>query len=269
MSKVGICGINGQIGSYLSSQFGTQAVRVDRHGIYYGKIDCLVWAAGSTANRSKREDTLVELAQVKKTLSGISFSTIKHVVLISSGGSVYGSHSSLPLDEDAPLNPQTPYGNLKVEIEREFQSLSNEHEFKLSILRLANVYSMKGKGLVRTVANCVNNNKTFTFQVHSNSRKQYGHATDYAKTIFEFINSSSLSSGNITLNLFSPHSYSVREIINLGSALAKFPISNSIRSLHLPLETIILDTKFPNFFGEPKEWSEIGMFLKKVERGEM
>ena len=268
MSNVGICGINGQIGSHLSSQFGTQAVEVDRLGVYEGKIDCLVWAAGSTTNRSEKEDTLVELAKVKRTLSGINFSTIKQVVLISSGGSVYGSHSSLHCNEDAPLNPQTHYGKLKVEIEREFQSLSNEHEFKLSILRLANVYSMKGKGLVRTVANCVDTNKAFTFQVHPNSRKQYGHAADYARAIFNFISNSNLSSKNITLNLFAPHSYSIREILNSGLALTKFPITNSIGSLRLPVETIILDTKFPNYFGESREWSEISSFLKRVKRGE-
>lgn len=269
MSKVGICGINGQIGSHLSSQIGTHAVEVDRAGRYPGKIDCLVWAAGSTTNRSKKEDTLAELAQAKRTLNGINFSAIQHVVLISSGGSVYGSHSVLPLNEETPLNPQTPYGNLKVEIEREFQSLSNKHKFQLSILRLANVYSMKGKGLVSTVANCVETNEAFTFQVHPNSRKQYGNAADYARAILNFIRNPILSSRNIALNLFAPHSYSIREILNLGREFTKFPILNSIGSLHLPLETIILDTKFPNHFGEPKEWSEISSFFNRVKRGEL
>jgi hypothetical protein len=51
-------------------------------------------------------------------------------------------------------------------------------------------------------------------------------------------------------------------------ALTKFPITNSIGSLRLQVETIILGTKFPNYFGESREWSEISSFLKRVKRGE-
>ena len=268
MNKVGICGIRGQLGNQIRLALGDLAVEVTRDGNFREQIETLIWAAGSSGNRTEAKDTLTELAQLKKTLNRIDFADIRQVVLVSSGGTVYGSHSEITLNEDSPLNPNTPYGVMKVKIEEEFQSLSKSADFKLSILRLANVYSLEGKSLIKTLVNCAQKKVNFAFTVHPNSTKQYGHASDYANSIVDFVRTNQKQSKNMILNIFSPYSYSIREIVNFASTISDFPISNSIQSLHLPLETISLTSKYSEYFTQQKPWMEMSWFFDKVKRGE-
>jgi UDP-glucose 4-epimerase len=59
-------------------------------------------------------------------------------ILASSGGAVYGNARRLPVGEDHPLAPLSPYGASKVRAERHL--LSGPHSFEYVILRYGNVY---------------------------------------------------------------------------------------------------------------------------------
>ena len=80
---------------------------------------------------------------------------VRKVVYISSGGTVYGIPQKLPIQEDHPLNPITPYGLSKQIVEKYLGLFSHHHELDYSILRLSNPYGDKqnphtGQGVIAT-----------------------------------------------------------------------------------------------------------------------
>ena len=60
-------------------------------------------------------------------------------VVFSSTAAVYGAPRAVPVDEDAPLAPFTPYGVSKAAAEAALRDAANGHEFRYVALRLFNV----------------------------------------------------------------------------------------------------------------------------------
>lgn len=78
---------------------------------------------------------------------------VQRVVLASSGGAIYGEPRQLPIPEEHPLNPITPYGIAKATIERYCTFFEHQRGLDTRILRLANPYGPgqrvdAGQGLV-------------------------------------------------------------------------------------------------------------------------
>jgi UDP-glucose 4-epimerase len=63
---------------------------------------------------------------------------VKKFIFASSGGAIYGDGHTLPIPEEAPLRPKSPYGESKRLAERAFQHLDGQ--FQSVILRYGNVY---------------------------------------------------------------------------------------------------------------------------------
>ena len=64
--------------------------------------------------------------------------SVRHFVF-SSTAAVYGLPQAVPVDEDAPLAPITPYGVSKAAAERALRDAASEHDFRYAVLRLFNV----------------------------------------------------------------------------------------------------------------------------------
>lgn len=77
----------------------------------------------------------------------------RKLVFLSSGGTVYGIPATLPLPEDSPLQPITPYGVSKVTIEK-YLALYHYHDgLQYTVLRLSNPYGPRqnphsGQGVI-------------------------------------------------------------------------------------------------------------------------
>lgn len=65
-------------------------------------------------------------------------------IVVLSSAAVYGAVTQLPISEDAPLNPISPYGKSKRVIEGKCRESGAEHGLEISIVRLFSVY---GRGL--------------------------------------------------------------------------------------------------------------------------
>jgi UDP-glucose 4-epimerase len=65
---------------------------------------------------------------------------VARLVFASSGGTVYGQPSSLPVTERAGLHPESPYGAAKVAGETYLSAYQQLHGIKTVSLRLGNVY---------------------------------------------------------------------------------------------------------------------------------
>ena len=67
-------------------------------------------------------------------------SSVKKVVFISSGGTVYGKEAKCPLTENAPTNPISSYGLQKITIEKLLYLYNYMYGLDYRIIRLANPY---------------------------------------------------------------------------------------------------------------------------------
>ncbi|MCE5194193.1 MAG: NAD-dependent epimerase/dehydratase family protein [Nitrospiraceae bacterium] len=68
---------------------------------------------------------------------------IKHIVFISSGGTIYGLPNTLPIKEDCPTNPLCSYGITKLAIEKYLELFSYLYGLSYTIIRPSNPYGSR------------------------------------------------------------------------------------------------------------------------------
>lgn len=85
-------------------------------------------------------DTRVNVLGTVNVLTAAVEAGVRKVVFASSGGTVYGEPETLPVREDAPLRPTSPYGAAKVAGETYLAAFGRLHGLAGTSLRLGNVY---------------------------------------------------------------------------------------------------------------------------------
>lgn len=120
-------------------------------------VDICVHAASTTnpssANHNMEQDVAQNLVGSIGVLRGCLRSKVKRVVLISSGGTVYGRAASANIPESAATEPVSAYGIVKLAIEKYFALFSELYGLDYRITRLSNPYgpgqrSDSGQGVV-------------------------------------------------------------------------------------------------------------------------
>lgn len=140
--------------SYVRGDFGDAAVLLpllDSH-------DTVIHLAYATVPNTSFDNPMADLT--KNLVPAVSlFSEAARrgcfLVLISSGGTVYGEPRSIPLTEDQPMWPVSPYGVTKLTLEHYAHLYSVTHGLKFLCVRPANPYGpgqkpFAGQGFVAT-----------------------------------------------------------------------------------------------------------------------
>lgn len=210
-----VVGTEGQLGSSIQSKLKS---RYQIRNVAETKFGTLIIAAGNSNSRLSEEGTLLAFERFHKFVLGIGLAKYYRVILISSGGSIYGEDSPDLVFEDFRKNPMTPYGRLKLKCEELLEELSFQFDFQLLIVRLANVYSSRLNGILGALFASIESNKEFTLLSRIDSTKQYGHADDYSEILLNLATSQdfwSLAPKVSHLNLFSSLKYSIQELISI------------------------------------------------------
>lgn len=100
-------------------------------------------ASGSlpqSSNRFPRDDVEVNLLGALNLLEAARLNNVKKLIVISSGGTVYGLPHKSPIPEDHPTDPICSYGITKLAIEKYVSLYRKIHGLNGIILRLANPY---------------------------------------------------------------------------------------------------------------------------------
>ncbi|NIV28621.1 MAG: NAD-dependent epimerase/dehydratase family protein, partial [Anaerolineae bacterium] len=100
-------------------------------------------AANASVSRSVREPRFDATHNVLGTLNVLEAAhraDVGKVIYISSGGAMYGKVEHLPMAEDHPANPVSPYALSKHTGERYVQLYGEVHGQRWTSLRYANVY---------------------------------------------------------------------------------------------------------------------------------
>lgn len=235
-----IIGGSGFIGHYLIQELiasGREVVVVDRHepnesvrskvdyiSHDYGNIqmikdvlhDCheIVDLAYATVPQTSFVDPLFDLQANLPPCIGLleasrDLHLLKKLLVVSSGGTVYGPVEKLPIVEDTPAQPVSPYGITKLTIERYALMFYRLHGVPVTIVRPANAYGVGqrpfvGQGFIATAMGHILRGEAVVVYGESGTVRDYVHVSDVARGIL-----ATLTHGNCG------------EVYNLGSGVGR------------------------------------------------
>ena len=136
---VAVVGSRGFLGSAIASEFerrGAHVGRFTKEQPFAGGAATVVWAAGhvTPADTTRRQAALADLAGLVGAARRSAPSP--HIVLLSSGGAVYGPPALAPFSEADEPSPPNEYGRIKLAEERLLADAGLPH----TTLRIANPF---------------------------------------------------------------------------------------------------------------------------------
>jgi len=93
-----------------------------------------------TSNRNPEQDIRGNLINTVRLLDIMKKASIKRMVFLSSGGTVYGNPDTIPIPENHPLNPLCSYGIVKAAIEKYLFMYQQLYGLQSVIIRPSNPY---------------------------------------------------------------------------------------------------------------------------------
>jgi len=149
---------------------------------------------------------------------------VKKFIYASSGGAVYGDPNSLPVNEDAPVKPLSPYGCSKYIVEHYLRSLAGEMGYVT--LRYANVFGPRQDphgeaGVIAVFSNLLLEGKAPTIFGDGEAVRDYVYISDV-----------------VDINMIVTEQDTSRKVYNVGSG-----IGNSVNELLKRLKLVIKELK--------------------------
>jgi UDP-glucose 4-epimerase len=131
------------------------SVQATLQGIKY-VIDLVNSSSPALGNARVVEDVESNVVPHISLVQSCIMSRVSRIIFLSSGGTVYGAPSYLPLDEDHPTNPLVSYGAAKLMVEHYLRMLTRNSAVDHVILRVSNPFGpgqvlRKGQGLIASI----------------------------------------------------------------------------------------------------------------------
>jgi UDP-glucose 4-epimerase len=160
------------------------------------------------------------------------------LVLVSSGGTVYGEAASLPICENHPAQPISPYGVTKLTLENYAHLYSVTHGLKFVCIRPANAYGagqrpFAGQGFIATAMGSVMRGHPVKIFGQEGTVRDYIYVSDLAAGIVSALEFGHLSQ---TYNLGSGAGLSNMEVIQAMTPLMR-KMGFDVHIEHLPERT--------------------------------
>ena len=133
-------------------------------------------------------DLLANLPPTVGLLEEARDSRLRKMVVVSSGGTVYGPVDRLPIVETSLTNPVSPYGITKLTIEKYALMFHRLHGVPVSIVRPGNAYGVgqkpfTGQGFIATAMGSILKGSDVTVFGESGTVRDYIHVRDVAQGI--------------------------------------------------------------------------------------
>jgi UDP-glucose 4-epimerase len=159
-------------------------------------------------------DARVNVLGTVNVLDAATRAEVRKIVFASSGGTVYGQPTALPVQEDAPLLPSSPYGAAKVAGEGYIGTYQRLHGLVGICLALGNVYGPRQDphgeaGVVSIFAKALTSGAQTTIFGDGTSSRDYVYVTDVVDAFSRCL-SDTISSGRF--NVGTGTATSVREL---------------------------------------------------------
>jgi UDP-glucose 4-epimerase len=160
---------------------------------------------------------------------------VRRLVIVSSGGTVYGAASVLPIPEDHPTNPISPYGITKLTIDSYARMFHATTDLPVLIARPANAYGEAqrtgvGQGFMAAAIDAIQRGREVEIYGLEGTIRDYIHVRDVASGILAVLQRGTV--GNL-YNLGTGIGASNLDLIRLLQGLADAD-GFSVRVSHLP-----------------------------------
>lgn len=154
----------------------------------------------------------------EKLLNLFGIKQVKKVIYISSGGAIYGNPIYLPVKENHPCTPLSPYGKSKLTIESQLKLCSEKYNLNYIIIRPSNVYGkeinvQKKQGLINYMLCSLMLGSHLHIWGDGNGKKDYLYVEDFNNAILKVVMNNNIS--NQTFNLSSGEVLSVNQILEV------------------------------------------------------
>lgn len=222
---------------YLAGDFG-------QHDLIRNLLDShqeVIHLAYATIPNTSFENPLADLLQnLPPTVQLFSEIAAKggKLVLVSSGGTVYGEASSIPICEKHATQPISPYGVTKLTLENYARLYAVTHGLKFVCVRPANAYGagqrpFAGQGFIATAMGSIMRDQPVKIFGQEGTVRDYIYVSDLAAGIVSALECGQLSQ---TYNLGSGVGLSNMEVIEAMSPLMN-EMGFDVRIEHLPERT--------------------------------
>lgn len=148
---------------------------------------------------------------------------IRKVVLLSSGGTVYGHAISTPITEQHPTDPVSPYGITKLAIEKYGLMFHRLYGVPVVVVRPGNAYGegqapFRGQGFVATAAASMLQRRPLTVFGGNEVVRDYVHVDDIAAAILAALDSGAVGA---CYNAGTGVGHSTQEVLEMISGHAR------------------------------------------------
>ena len=162
------------------------------------RADSVVDLAYSTVPRTSFEDPIFDIVSnlpaSVQLLQEAAAARIRKLVLVSSGGTVYGVARSLPISEDHSTDPISPYGITKLTIEKYARMFGVASGLPIVIVRPGNAYgegqhAFSGQGFIATALHSICRRQAVGVFGPRGSIRDYVYVEDVARGIVAALDS--------------------------------------------------------------------------------
>lgn len=180
--------------AYVSGDYGNRAVLME---VLKG-VSEVIDLAYSTVPRTSFDDPIFDIVSNLPASVGLlqeaARARVGKIVLVSSGGTVYGAAESLPLREDHPTNPISPYGITKLTIEKYAGMFGLVPDLLITVVRPANAYGeeqrgLTGQGFIATAMHSILQRREIEIFGAEGTVRDYIHVSDIATGILAALES--------------------------------------------------------------------------------
>ena len=173
---------------YISGGYGDEKILSEA----IKDIDVVYDLAYGTVPKSSFEDPIFDIVNNLPAsvtlLQKAALSNLKRLVIVSSGGVVYGHSEIIPIAETFPTNPISPYGITKLTIEKYAYMFSRLQNLPVTIVRPSNAYGegqkpFTGQGFIATAMGLIAMGEDIPVFGEKGTIRDYVHVKDVASGI--------------------------------------------------------------------------------------
>ena len=164
----------------------------------------------------------------------------RHLVFLSSGGTVYGNTASEATSEEQPFHPRCYYAAGKISCEAFITAFGRQTDNQITLLRPSNFYGVgqpyiKGFGLIRTVFEHLLTNTAVEIWGDGSAKRDYLYIEDFVAANLLLLNQPPLSKVQI-FNISSGQNTSVSEICETVEKISGRPL----KRIYKPVRSVDL-----------------------------
>jgi len=220
--------------AYVGGDFGQRDLICDLLDSHQEVIHLAYATVPNTSFENPLADLLQNLPPTVQLFSEMADRGGK-LVLVSSGGTVYGETNTLPIREDHPTNPISPYGVTKLTLENYARLYAVTHGLKFVCVRPSNAFGVGqrpfvGQGFISTAMASAMRGQSVRIFGQSGAIRDYIYVSDLAAGIVSAMDKGHLSN---TYNLGSGVGLCNMDVIKAISPLMK-EIGSDVSVEHLP-----------------------------------